>query len=75
MKPSEMGKAQEKGRSIVQGGWRLGGVIVLDSRSGLLKARQVRGEVGAAKKPGKSLELRWHKGATTASANGVSNSI
>lgn len=53
----------------------MGGVRVFDSQSGLLKARQVRGEAGAAKKPGKSLELRWHKGATTASANGVSNSI
>lgn len=53
----------------------MGGVMVFDSQSGLLKARQVRGEAGAAKKPGKSLELRRHKGATTASANGVSNSI
>lgn len=70
-----MGKAQEKGRSIVQGGWRMGGVMVLDSQSGLLKARQLKGEAGAAKKPGRSLELGWHKRATTASANRVSNSI
>lgn len=53
----------------------MGGVMVLDSQSGLLKARQLKGEAGAAKKPGRSLELGWHKRATTASANRVSNSI
>ena len=72
----EMGKTREKGERTVQGGWRVGSAMALDSWSSLLKARQVRGKEGTAKKPGQRLAAEMSRLiSSTASAGGVSSCV